>query len=433
MTTRRQFLTVAGGVAGFVGAGGIAAAGVLAANQRTDRRPEDAPGVPDPLLAATASGLVTVRGTDSRSAGTAAYPAVVYPAAVCTPDARTIYTAVPAGDGATNLEGIDLATGRVKHGLALAGQWVPRVASVRGTVALTAAGGPTTPSRPAGRERTTIVIVDSGGERRRLDLPGNYEPDAFRSDDSGLFVLDWLPPGAPDRYRVRVVELASDSLGPLLTRLKAPVPEGAEEEMRGEGRQAVYSPDGLTLYTLYTHQPDHQHTRDLLAGGRPTEVHAFVHTLSLDVGWAYCLDLPDPFGHGPAAGHTLTLSADGKRLYVADLTSGRLAVADTEALTVQRVVPVPTGSGNACAAVSPDGRRLFLGGDSGIHVVDPVALTVTAGWDAGGAVRGLAVSRDGARLYVGHPGAVGWHEPVTGAEQGRRPVEGLTDLRRTLP
>jgi YVTN family beta-propeller protein len=421
MTTRRQFLAIAGGVAGFVGAGGVAAAGVLAANETKVRPRENRSGVPDVLLADTASGLATVRGTGCRILGPAVH----------TPDAATIHAATPVGDN-TSLESIDTATGRVTSRVALPGRWVPRIASTGGVVALTATDGAATAYRPVGRERTTIVIADRTGEKRRLELPGNYEPDAFTAGDDGLFVLDWLPPTAPDRYRVRLVDLATGAPGPLGTRLKTAVPEGAEEEMRGEGRQAVYSPDAATLYTLYTHQPDHQHTRDLLSGGRRSEVHAFVHTLNLRDGWAYCLDLPEPFGHGPAAAHTLAVGADGKRLYVADLTSGRLAVADTESLSVQRVVPVPTGAGPACAAVSPDGRWLLLGGDSRVHVVDPVALTV-ATWIAGGHVQGLAVSRDSARVYVGHPGAVSWHEPATGVGLGMLPVAGLTELRRTLP
>ena len=101
---------------------------------------------------------------------------------------------------------------------------------------------------------------------------------------------------------------------PLLLRDKTLVPPGAEEEMRGEGRQAVLSPDRTRLYTLYLHQADHQHTRDLLPGRHApdgTTVHAFVHVLSLTEGWAYCLDLPAPFGEPAAGTHALTVSPDG--------------------------------------------------------------------------------------------------------------------------
>jgi DNA-binding beta-propeller fold protein YncE len=369
------------------------------------------------LFADGAAGLIMVRGTASHLIGPAVYA----------PDAATVYVTIADGDSATVLEALDTVTMQTRGRVGLPGRWRPRITSPDGTlVALTAPGD----AHLVGREQTAIVVADRTGVRRRLDLPGNYEPDAIRTDGAGLFVLDWLPAKAPDRYRVRMVDLATGAPGPLYTRDKVPVPAGAEEEMRGEGRQAVFAPGAQTLYTLYTHQPDHVHTRDLLAGGRSTEVHAFVHTLDLQIGWAYCLDLPEPFGHGPAEGHTIAISPDGRRLFVADRTSGRLAVASTEDLTVSRVVPIPTGTGTASSTVSPDGRALYLGGDSRVHLVDLATLAVGAVWDVRDAVRGLAVSRDGRRVLVGYPGGVAWRHAGSGAELGRLAVPGLTELRR---
>ena len=115
---------------------------------------------------------------------------------------------------------------------------------------------------------------------------------------------------------------------------------------------------------------------------------------------------------------------------MADRTSGRLAVASTEDLTVSRVVPIPTGTGAASSAVSPDGRTLYLGGDSRIHPVDLATLAVGAVWDVQGPVRGLAVSRNGERVLVGYPGGVGWRRAGSGEELGRLAVPGLTEVRR---
>jgi DNA-binding beta-propeller fold protein YncE len=249
-----------------------------------------------------------------------------------------------------------------------------------------------------------------------------------------LFVIQHLPPLAPDRYRVRVCDLASGAIGPLATRLKTPVPVLAEEEMRGDGRQAVLAPNYRRLYTLYTHQPDHLHTRDLLAGRRGGDgvpIHAFVHVLSLDEGWAFCLDLPAPFGLGSPAAHTLALAPDGRRLFVADLASGRLAVADTETLEVKRVVALEgtRGDAGAAAAVEPDGRRLYLGGGASVMALDSYALTLTARWPVGAAIRGLAPSVDGKRLYVGQEGRVIGLDTTDGHELGRLTVPGLTSLR----
>jgi DNA-binding beta-propeller fold protein YncE len=408
MTTRRSL---------FTGAALAGVAGILAACESARPAAPPAMAVPDLLLADGESGLILVRGNAGHPIGSA----------VSTPDGATVYVTTPDGASDTILETLDTATMQTRARVGVPGRWQPRITSPDGTiVALTA------PDLRAARAETTILIADPRGARQRLSLAGNYQPDAFRIDGSGLFVLDWLPPKAPDRYRVRVVDLGTGALGPLYTRDKTPVPTGAEEEMQGEGRQAVFAPGAQTLYTLYTHQPGHQHTRDLLAGGRKTPVHAFVHTLDLQVGWAYCIDLPDPFGHGPAEGHTIAITPDGRRLLIADRTSGRLAVVNTSDLTVSKVVAIPTGTGSASSAVSPDGTRLYLGGDSRIHVVDLSTLTTGAPWKVGGAVRGLAVSKDGQRVFVGLPGALGWRQAVSGLELGRLAVPGLTELRRVV-
>ncbi|OLB74001.1 MAG: hypothetical protein AUI14_24700 [Actinobacteria bacterium 13_2_20CM_2_71_6] len=384
-----------------------ATVGGAVAGCTTSRRPAGGTGVPDLLLADTAAGLARIHGTVPQALG----------AGVPTPNPTRIYVAKQVG-GDTLLQTVDTATGQVSEHCLLAGRWVPRIISPDGHyVALTAPGG--NRYRPEGRERSTIVVADSTGERYRLDLAGNYEPDAFARDDTCLFVLEWLPPAQPDRYRVRMVELINGGFAPMFTREKALVPVGSEEQMRGEGRQAVFSPGAQTLYTLYTQPPAGQ-----WASG---ESKAFVHTLDVSVGWAYCLDLPEPFGDGPAAGHTIAATPDGQALLVADLTSGRLAVADPQTLTVRTVATIPTGTGTACSVAAPDSKRLYLGSGTQVRVVDLHSQTSRA-WDAGGEVRGLAVSADSQRLYVGYPDAVGWCSPVDGTPLGRIPVPGLRNL-----
>jgi DNA-binding beta-propeller fold protein YncE len=157
----------------------------------------------------------------------------------------------------------------------------------------------------------------------------------------------------------------------------------------------VLAPDYRTLYTLYTKQPDHVHARDMVQAGGTGQPHvhvqAFVHVLSLTEGWAYCLDLPLPFGAGPAAAHTLALSPDGERLYVADRSTGSLAVADTKTLELSRVAPkqVPADvtartAPGAAAQVGP-GNTLYLAGGSELVAVDGAALTAERRWSVAGA------------------------------------------------
>ncbi|MEJ3749580.1 hypothetical protein WEI85_40760 [Actinomycetes bacterium KLBMP 9797] len=402
MTARRNVLTMLGGATLLAACPGLAACREPAT--RTAAAP---PVVPDLLVADTDAGLVTLRGGQVTGHG----------AALAAPDARRVYATTPLDGGATALSTVEVRTGRELARARLAGRWVARAVSPRGDLVVLSPP----PATGSGRTRSAIMIASQDGARHTLDLAGNIEPDAMTYDGTGLFVLDWLPATAPDRYRVRLVDFATGTPRPLLTRAKVPVPSGAEEEMRGDGRQAVSHPNGRVLYTLYTHQGDHQHTRDILAA-RPSGVHAFVHVLHLEERWAYCLDLPDPFGHGPAAGHALALSADGRRLMVADVTSGRLAVADTEALAISTVVRLAPGAGPAGMATIAD--RCFLAAGASIHVVDLTAGTVTATWSAGGEVRGLTASPDGTRLYAGHPDGIAWLDLGTGRRAGSVRVPG---------
>jgi YVTN family beta-propeller protein len=270
--------------------------------------------------------------------------------------------------------------------------------------------------------RTSIVVADpsSAAPQRSFNLQGNYEPDAFANDNQHLFVLEYLPPEAPDRYRVRQLDLKTGNVAAVGTRDKTAVPE---EEMRGTRRMHTLSPDGNTLYTLYTHQPGHLHSRDLAAGLTTArgDVHAFVHVLSLSEGWAYCLDLPQPFGIGPASAHALALSPDGGRLYVADRSSGKVVLADTSQLAVRAMVDVGADTRAdqtvAAAQVGPDGA-LFVSSASDILVLDPRSLAVLRRLPLPGIPTGLGLSADGQRLFLSTADTVFAVDPQKGFQLG---------------
>jgi hypothetical protein len=415
MVTRRAVLWTAG-----------AAAGALAAGCERERRtPVAAPPRGDLLVADTTAGLAVLTADG----------ATVVPAGpgLLVPGAARLVRSVPR-PGGTELAGHDVRGARVSWRASVTGTLRPCAISADGRLVALAsgeAGGST--YRPAGRARTTLVVADDGGERIRLDLPGNLEPEAFSADGQRLFVLDYLPPTAPDRYRVRMLDLATGRLEPLVTRVKSPVPAGAEEEMRGQGRQAVYDERRGLLFTLYTHQPEHLHTRDLLAGARPgaAHVHAFVHTLSLREHWAYCIDLPAPFGERPAARHAIALDVAGG-LAVVDAATGALAMIDPDALAVvstSRFVPPAEGSGEAAARFTVD-RNLVLA--SGPEIVRLAAGREVGRWTCASNVRGLLPHPDGRRLYLGQDGAMACHDVRTGRQLSRAPARGLVALRELV-
>lgn len=397
MTTRRSFLALSGGalaaLAGCRGPKAVAVAG-------------DSP-VPDVLLVGSRNGLVRLSGSEVRPVGAQS---------VLSRDGAAAY--VVDGDG---LQRVDAATGAPLHRQDIGGGWVPRVAAESNDLCVLAQDAAADP--PIGRKSSPLLVVGPG-RRQKFNLPGCVEPDAFTSEGSALFVLDWLPADKPDHYRVRLLDLADGQMYPLLTRDKVPVPAGAEEQMRGRGRQAVLSADKQVLYTLYTHQPEHQHTRNLLNGTR-NHVHAFVHVLHLTQRWAYCLDLPDPFGHGPAEGHALAV--DGQHLAVLDMASGSIAYADTEQLAIRRTARIPAGGGPASLALSPDGRTVAADGPT-VRVLNRDSDRVLGTWALPSAARGLRLSRDGARLYAGGENEVVWLNATSGERQGRARVDGITDL-----
>jgi hypothetical protein len=399
MTTRRDLLLLAGSGLVLAGAAGC---------RETEARA--ATTTPDVLLAESDRGMLRLGPGGEQVLGAAA---TGY-------DGAHLYAGAPGG-----VDRIDPASGTKAGHTPLAGTWTPRVVATDGRAC--ALSGTGASDRPAARARTSLAVTGPGGERR-FDLAGVVEPDAFTTDNTGLFVLDWLPATAPDHYRVRLLDLTTGQIQPLFTRNKTPVPAGAEEEMRGDGRQAVLSADRTMLFTLYTHQPGHRHTRDLLSG-RPGNAHAFVHVLHLVERWAYCLDLPHPFGEGPAAGHAL--AADGRNLFVADLNAGKLAYASPESLTIERVVDVPPVAGSSAALALTADNRILVGA-GGVTVVDRVSGKQAGRWELPGPVRGMGLSRDGSRLYTGGTGRVSWLDTATGEKRGEVAVPGLTALRHVI-
>jgi len=131
---------------------------------------------------------------------------------------------------------------------------------------------------------------------------------------------------------------------------------------------------------------------------------------------------PETSPLSPAA---LAASPDGKLLYVACATAGRVAVFDASARKIARTFSLPgppTG-----LALSPDGARLY------VSVADPwgriVGLetstgTVCATWPAGHSATSPVLSPDGATLYVCNrfEDTVSALDTTSGRERYRAPV-----------
>ena len=158
------------------------------------------------------------------------------------------------------------------------------------------------------------------GKVELMTLPRNLEPEAFSSDGRTLFTIDHRPAADPEMYRVSALDLRTRVVRDVIGPWKQPL----IEEMRGEGRQQVWAPEGGQLFTLYVRQT-HVHVEgehDHPGGDRPhTDVagtDAFVHVLDVDAGWALCLELPVGFGLGPTGSTDIMVTDGGETVTVVD-------------------------------------------------------------------------------------------------------------------
>jgi hypothetical protein len=202
---------------------------------------------------------------------------------------------------------------------------------------------------PGGRARSTIAVSDQlTGSTRSITLDRNLEPEAFSPDGRTLFAIDHRPAEDPVAYRVSTIDIEdaiiTDTLGPRKI--------GVTEEMRGTGRQQVWSPLGDQLYTLYIRQ---FHDHSFIAPGAPSHDHsesqtaAFVHVLDVATDWALCVALPDGFGLGPADSTAIMIDDTGLVITAVDRALGsmvevtRLPDIDDETgrFTVSDFMPTP--------------------------------------------------------------------------------------------
>jgi WD40 repeat protein len=260
---------------------------------------------------------------------------------------------------------------------------------------------------------------------QRFLLRGNFEPEAFSADHRGLYMISYVPPAAPDSYRVVRLDLHRGTVSPVYGRSKAP-----PETMTGTRLMQVPSADGTKLFTLYTSQPASYAAGYDSWQANSSHPVAFVHTLSLKNSWAVCVPLPGAFGTGDPRDEALAASPDGS-LFVIDTRKRLIAVMDPRKLKVVRTARVDFGSlgvEQTHAAVSPDGRTLLVSTGESVVTIDTQSLRRHRTWNLSGIVDGLGFSSDGKRLFVVGDGEVRTLDPVTGDERRTIRAPGATGL-----
>lgn len=350
---------------------------------------------------------------------------VAFAGAVAARDWSVVATAERAGGVTTLTRTAPL--GEELSRVDIAGEFAANVvAESGGLVALTPPRSPgATPWLPDGRARTEVVIAEPTGALRRFDLEGNFEPEAFSSDENELFMIEYIPAMAPDRYRVRRLKLATGKVV-AIGRLKSAAPG----QMQGTGRTQVHAPYGDDLYTLYTQQADAGHVE---YGSHGTDdSHAFVHLLNLDDSWAHCIDLPMPFGMGRATASALAISPDGRSLYVSDWTNGAVALVRPERVRVVRTERLELGAADDATFATAGRDRLYLAGNSQIAILDATTLELVDRWSMPGEVMGLALDQDEERLFVSLDGEFLTLEAETGERMDTASIDGGGPIAHVL-
>ena len=199
---------------------------------------------------------------------------------------------------------------------------------------------------------------------------------------------------------------------------------GREKEwvgrMTGTRLMQTPAPDGVFLFTLYSSQPPkYARGYDAVQASAKSPV-AFVHTLNLDMGQAVCVGLPKSLWGGNPRYEAIVSSGADSHVYVVDTSRGLVAVMSPDTLRVIQTTKLdfglPSVGAQTVAAVSPDGRSLYVSTGRAILALDAMTLVPQSKWNLPGPASGLGVSSDGARLYVAMPGQV----EALGATDGRR-------------
>jgi hypothetical protein len=359
------------------------------------------------------------------------------PAVPALGDWSELYTASHVGNH-TVVQATPLSSDGVTGAGRVRGDLTIKTVSFDGTrVAL---GAPTPrgadPWIPHPRSMTKIVVANPTGidETQRFLLEGNFEPEAFSTDNQFLYMIKYLPATDPAAYRVVALDLLDDDgdVYPVSGRDKSWNPK-----MAGTRLQQVPSPFGDMLYTLYTSQPP-SYARGYdgaqAAAGRPV---AFVHTLNLADHWAVCVGLPKALWGGRSVDEALALAPNGRNLYVVDAARGFVADMETSrplgtrGPKVVRSTRLKLGlprTGQLHAVVAPDNHTLTVARARDIVTVNTRSFEVVDRTTVPARVSGLGWSDDGKRLYVLTPGSVRVVDPTTGSELRRIPAGGMDGI-----
>jgi hypothetical protein len=234
---------------------------------------------------------------------------------------------------------------------------------------------------------THMLVINTAGLTitRRVDLPGDFEFDAINDLATNLYLIQHLN---GREYYVRVYDVASGVLNDEIVVDKS----DGNQAMAGLRLSGVATNGGHWLLSMYVRQ--HQAP--------------FIHALSLDGPYAFCLDLPGSgYIDDPAEMRwSLAPRPDGSLVYAVNPATGVVAAVttgDNGAPAITRTERFQPRAGTATGGANTSlvsGHMLVAGGPSGLVWINTSNLKADATSLDGWRVASIGISPDGKNLYV---------------------------------
>src|SRR5712692_1288881 len=198
--------------------------------------------------------------------------------------------------------------------------------------------------------KTHFLLLDTSASKVRftVNLPGYFHFDAISNDGQRLYLIQYLN---GKEYYVRLYNVPAGTLDENIVVDKS----DGNQAMAGVRLSGVASPDGHWLFSMYVRENESP----------------FIHALSLDGPFAFCLDMP---GNGYATSEaemhwSLAMNREGSRLFALNGATGVVAEIDISAQynpQVKRTAHITGGrsakAGANAAVISPDGKTLVSAG-----------------------------------------------------------------------
>jgi hypothetical protein len=235
---------------------------------------------------------------------------------------------------------------------------------------------------------THFVVVGTTGMRiaHTVNLTGHFNFDAISDDGVRLYLIQYLN---GREYYVRLFHVLTGTLDENIVVDKS----NGEQSMSGLRLTGLATPGGGWLFSMYVREQESP----------------FIHALSLDGPFAFCLDLPGG-GYASNAGEkhwSIAMDRMGYTLFAVNSVTGVVAKIDNSQQynpQVTRTARIPGGTysniGPNTAVLSDDGKSLVVAGSTGLVWIDTERLAIRFQILPDWRMLSLALSPDGKTLFA---------------------------------